>query len=203
MIFLNRLIFGAKAFFKYLWINSLYVEIYRGGEQMTKRMFFTVALVSVLSGGLVVATNAFAQTNSQNAVPSLVQEIASKFNLNQSDVQAVFTQHREEMQAKMGSNYETYLANLVKSGKISEEQEQLILNEHKQLMSQMQSNMKNFKSMTPAERKAQTQAEMQSVQNWAKQNNISLRYLRPFGSGMRGFGRFGEHHPNLTPTPTQ
>jgi len=170
---------------------------------MTKKMFLIVAIVSALSGGLVVATNAFAQTNTQNSVPSLVQEIASKFDLNQSDVQAVFAQHRQEMHTKMESNYETYLANLVKSGKISEEQEQLILNEHKQLMSQMQSTMKNFKSMTPAQRKAQMQAEMQTVKNWAKQNNISLQYLRPFGAGMRGFGRFGKHNPNLTPTPTQ
>jgi hypothetical protein len=170
---------------------------------MTKKMFLTVAIVSIFSGGLVVATNAFAQTNSQSTVPSLVQEIASKFNLNQSDVQAVFTQHREEMQSKMESNYENYHANLVKSDKITEEQEQLILNEHKQLVSQMQSNMKDFKSMTPAERKTQMQAQMQSVQNWAKQNNISLQYLRPFGPGMRGFGRFGKHQPNITPTPTQ
>jgi hypothetical protein len=170
---------------------------------MTKKMFFIVAIVSVLSGGLIVATNAFAQTNTQSTVPSLVQEIASKFNLNQSDVQAVFTQHRQEMQSKMESNYETYLANLVKSGTITEEQEQLILNEHKQLMSQMQSNVKNAKGMTPEERKAQMQAQMQNVQNWAKQNDINIQYLRPFGPGLRGFGRFGKYHPNLTPTPTQ
>lgn len=56
---------------------------------MSKKMFITVAIVSALSGGLVVASNAFAQTNSTGTPPSLVQEIASKFNLSQSDVQAV------------------------------------------------------------------------------------------------------------------
>jgi hypothetical protein len=168
---------------------------------MTKRMFITVAVVSALSVGLVITTNAFAQTATHNSVPSIASEIASKFNLNQSDVQAVFTEHREEMQAKMESNYETYLGNLVKSGKITEEQEQLILNEHKQLTSQMQSNMKNGKNLTPAERKAQMQATMKQVQDWAKQNNIKIEYLRPFGMKM---GRFGMgKHPNLTPTPTQ
>jgi hypothetical protein len=169
---------------------------------MTTKMFVTVALVSALSGGLVVATNAFAQTNGQNSVPSLAQEIANKFHLNQSDVQAVFTQHQQEMQANMESNYETYLGNLVKSGKITEEQQQLILTKHKEMMTQMQSDVKNFKSMTPAQRKAQMQSTMKDLQDWAKQNNISLKYLRPFGPGIGRFGRFGKLHPSLTPVPT-
>ena len=79
---------------------------------MTKKTILTVAAVSVLSGGLVVATTAFAQTpNVQNSMPSLVAEIASKFNLNPSDVQSVFTQHRQEMMTKRESNYENYLKN--------------------------------------------------------------------------------------------
>ena len=169
---------------------------------MTKKTILTVAAVSVLSGGLVVATTAFAQTpNAQNSMPSLVAEIASKFNLNPSDVQSVFTQHRQEMMTKRESNYENYLKNLVSSGKITNEQEQLLLNKHKELVSQMQNNLKNFKTMTPAERKAQMQANMQELQNWAKQNNIPLQYLRPFGPGKGRFGKFGWHKPTVTPTP--
>ena len=169
---------------------------------MTKKTILTVASVSVLCGGLVVATSAFAQTttNSQSNVPSLVQEIADKFHLNTSDVQSVFAQHRQEMRAQGEANYENYLKNLVSSGKINDEQEQLILNKHKELIDQMQSNLKNFKSMTPAQRRAQMQANMQDLQNWAKQNNIPLQYLRPFGPGMGRFGKFGRH--KLTPTPT-
>lgn len=165
---------------------------------MTKKTMIIVAAVSILSGGLVVATSAFAQTSAsgQNGIPSLVQEIADKFHLNTSDVQSVFTQHRQEMQAKSEANYEKYLANLVSSGKINDEQEQLILNKHKELINQMQNNLKNFKTMTPAERKAQKQSTMQDLQNWAKQNNINVQYLRPFGPGK---GRFGRHKP--TPTP--
>ena len=109
-------------------------------------MLLTVAAVSVLSGGLVATTNAFAQTPAtQNAVPSLVQEIAGKFHLNTGDVQAVFNQHRQEVQAKRESSYENYLGKLVKKGKITQGQEQLILNEHKQLETQTQNDFKNFK----------------------------------------------------------
>ncbi|HVA96028.1 MAG TPA: hypothetical protein VND99_00070 [Candidatus Acidoferrales bacterium] len=165
---------------------------------MTKKTLITVVTVSILSGGLVAATNAFAQTPGQNDVPSLVQEIASKFHLSTSDVQSVFDQHKQEMQSKMESNYETYLQNLVNSGKITEGQKQLILNKHKELVSQRN----NLKTMTPAERKAQMQSTMQDLKNWAKQNNIDLQYFRPFGPG-HGFGRFGWHKLDTTPTPTQ
>lgn len=169
---------------------------------MTKKTMITVAAVSVLSGGLVMATNAFAQTtaNGQNGVPSLVQEIANKFHLNTSDVQAVFTQHKQEMMQKNEQNYESYLQNLVTTGKITEAQKQLILSKHNELLSQMKNNLKNFKSMTPAERRAQIQSTMQDLKNWATQNNIPLEYLRPFGPGMGRFGRFGWAN-KPTPTP--
>jgi Skp family chaperone for outer membrane proteins len=170
---------------------------------MTKKTMITVAAVSVLSGGLVAATNAFAQTpaNGQNGIPSLVQEIANKFHLNTGDVQSVFTQHRQEIMTQRETNYENYLQNLVDTGKITDTQKQLILTKHKELVSQMQSNLKNFKNMTPAERKAQMQSTMQDLQTWAKQNNIPLQYLRPFGPGMGRFGKYGWHKPMPTPTP--
>jgi len=170
---------------------------------MTKKTMLTVAGVTVLCGGLVVATSAFAQTTAsgQNGVPSLVQEIANKFHLNTSDVQSVFSQHKQEMTTKRQQNYENYLKNLVSMGKINDEHEQLILNKHNELISQMQNNLKNFKSMTPAQRRAQKQVNMQDLQNWAKQNNIPIQYLRPFGPGMGRFGRFGRHKPMPTATP--
>ncbi len=165
-------------------------------------MLFTIVGVSVLSGSLVVATNAFAQTNPQTTVPSLVQEIATKFGISQSDVKAVFTKHQQEMQAKNETNYEDYLANLVKTGKITQEQEQLILNEHKKLMTQMKADMQNAKSMTPAERKVQMQITMKEIKDWAKQNNIDVKYLRPFRQGIGGFGGMGKRLSNPSPTIT-
>lgn len=170
---------------------------------MTKKTLFTIAAVSVLCVGIVGVTVAFAQTQTagQTSVPSLVQEIANKFNLNPSDVQSVFIQHRQEVQSKQEANYEKYLTNLVKEGKITQAQEQLLLNKHNELINQMQRNMKNFKTMTPAKRQALMQSAQQDLQNWAKQNNINVQYLRPFGPGMRRFGGFGWHKPTSTPTP--
>src|SRR5438045_503397 len=112
---------------------------------MNKKALLTVAAVSVLSGGLVVASNAYAQTptTGQKSIPSIASEIADKFHLNTSDVQSVFDNHRQEMQTKRESNYETYLQNLVNSGKITAEQKQLILTKHNEIISQLQNDKKN------------------------------------------------------------
>jgi hypothetical protein len=152
-----------------------------------KKTLLTVAVVSVLSGGLVVATNAFAQTAppGQKTESSLVQQIAKKFNLNTSDVQEVFDQHRQERQANMESRYEDYLTKLVTSGKITEEQKQLLLTKHKELASQMQRNKEKFKTMTSEERKAQGDAMKTELENWAKENNLDVQYLHPFVHGSR------------------
>lgn len=170
---------------------------------MTKKTISMIVAVSILSSGVVVATNAFAQTtNGQSSIPSLAQEIAKKFHLNQKDVQSVFDQHKNEVQARMESNYENYLNNLVKAGKITQQQEQLILAEHKQLISQSESNASKFKNMTPSERRAQFQATRQQVANWAKQNNINPQYLHPFLPRRGWLGKSGML-PKLTPVHTE
>lgn len=160
---------------------------------MTKKILLTVVAVSILSGGLVVASNAYAQTSAPQEDPmtSLVQKIATKFNLNKDDVQAVFDQNRQDMDAKREQNYESRLDQLVKDGKINAQQKQLLLDKHKQLVSQMESNKDVFKNLTPDERKAKMDAAKADIESWAKQNGIDAKYLMPMGPGRRGHGHFG------------
>ncbi len=143
-------------------------------------MLVTVAAVSILSGGLVMASNASAESSSnQDHMASLVQKIADKFNLNKSDVQAVFDQERQEMQAEVQAKYEEKLTQLVKDGKITEQQKQLLLAKHKELESEMASNKDKFKDLTPAEIKSQMEAKRTELEAWAKANGIDLKYLMP------------------------
>ena len=173
---------------------------------MTKKTLLTVVAVSLLSGSLVVATNAYAQTSTpaNNPMSTLVQQIADKFHVNKADVQAVFDQNRQDMQSKMEANYEAKLDQLVKDGKINAQQKQLLLDKHKQLQSEMQSNRANDKNLTPAERKAQIDKERQDITAWAKQNGVDAKYLMMMGPGMRGHRGFGMRaQTTITPTPTQ
>lgn len=64
---------------------------------------------------------------------SLIQMLSSKFGLQESEVQSVFNQHRDEMQKNMQAKVEARLTQLVTDGKITEAQKQLILTKHVEL----------------------------------------------------------------------
>lgn len=145
---------------------------------------------AVLIGGVVTfgTTHAFAQSNGQGE--TLAQMIAQKFNLNPSDVQSVMSQYRQDRQTQMEANFKARLDQDVKDGKITADQETLILNKRQELQTNRKSEFANFKNMTPDQRKAAMQSQKQDLENWAKQNNIDIQYL--FGFGMRGGMRGGQ-----------
>lgn len=158
---------------------------------MNKKTLFTVVAVSILSGGLVVASNAYAQTSSQTQDPmnTLVTKIADKFNVDKAEVQKVFDENHKEMQAKHEEKYVARLDQLVKDGTITAEQKTLLLNKHKELLSQMESNKDKFKDLTPEERKAQMDKHRTEIEAWAKENGVDAKYLMmKMGHGKGGPG---------------
>lgn len=74
---------------------------------------------------------------------------------------------RSEKKSLMQKNLEANLAQLVKDGKITEDQKNKILNKTKELQTQHE-------------------AKKTELEKWAKDNNIDLQYFR-FGHVMRGF----------------
>lgn len=129
---------------------------------------------------------AFAMGSNGNS-STLVQKIADKFHINTSDVQAVFDQERSERQAEMQVKFEERLTQLVKDGKITNAQKQLIIAKHKELQATRQANGSAWQNMSSEERRVQMQAEKQALDDWAKQNGIDHSYLFG-GMGMRGHG---------------
>lgn len=159
----------------------------KGGEYM-QRKFIVSAIAVVAAGGVLFTTvPAFAQTSSHE---SLVQAIASKFGLNVADVQSVFDQHKSDMRANMEAKVKERLDQAVKDGKLTAAQEQLVLDKRKELEAKRQSDAQNFKSMTKEERKTAMDQEKTDLENWAKQNNIDLKYLMPGGGMGRGLGHW-------------
>lgn len=159
----------------------------KGGEYM-QRKFIVSAIAVVAAGGILFATvPAFAQTTGQQ---SLVQAIASKFGLNVSDVQAVFDQHKTDMRTNMEAKFKDRLDQAVKDGKITAAQEQLIINKRNELEAKRAQDAQNFKSMTKEERKTAMDQQKTDLENWAKQNNIDIKYLMPGGGMGRGLGHW-------------
>jgi hypothetical protein len=156
---------------------------------MKKQLIFP-AIVLVMGGAAVLgATQTYAQTQSSGH-SSLIQKIAQKFGLKETDVQAVFDEDRSEHQAEKQTMFDAKLTQAVTDGKITEAQKQLILTKRIELEKSRQTEFESFKDKTPEERKALMEKHRQEIQDWAKQNNIDIKYL--MGFGMRGHGPMGK-----------
>src|SRR5947209_2009591 len=124
---------------------------------------------------------AFADTTSTSTGSnSLAAKIAAAFHLNQSDVQKVIDQNRDDRQAQMEQNYETHLSQAVTDGKITSAQKELILAKHKEVAAFMDTQ----KDKTPQERRDAIKAEIQQVQQWAKDNSVPFNLVMPAHRGM-------------------
>lgn len=165
----------------------------KGGERrMNKKTVLTVIAVTVLGASAFGATSAFANdnTSANDGVNTLVQKIATKFGLKQSDVQAVFDEARTERQKEMEKKYEDQLNTYVSEGKITDAQKNLILAKHAEMKTQREANRDDFRNLTQTERKNLMETRKTELENWAKENGIDLQYLMPFGKG-KGPGPHG------------
>ncbi|HOI97636.1 MAG TPA: hypothetical protein PLA19_03995 [Candidatus Pacearchaeota archaeon] len=160
-------------------------------------------------GGAAYADEIAAKENPMNG---LAAAIASKFNLSESAVQAVFDEqmrarrekmeaNRKEMETKRQEQFEDRLSKLVAEGKLTEAQAAAIKKKKTETETQMttQSGAKfDFKSMTVEERKAamaaqrsKMEAERAALKKWAADNGIPEEYASLAGMTGSGHGRGG------------
>ena len=136
-----------------------------------------VALGGMAGSGIVSAA---ASGDSSGSSPSLADEIAGKFHLNKSDVQAVVDQHRAEHQAERQKKFEDRLNQAVADGKLTSAQKDQILAKQTELKNYMDS----IKDKSPQERHQLMKAKLDELKAWAKANNIPSQYAH-----------FGPHRP--------
>lgn len=131
----------------------------------------------VLALGLIASAGYFGTSfvlagDNTSAHQTLVYRIAQKFNLNESDVEAVFDAVRDEKQAEMKAKREERLSQAVKDGVLTEDQKTALLSKMEEHLSEKKENR-------------------EEMQSWFKSQGIDetkLReYLMPFGKsrGMR------------------
>jgi hypothetical protein len=145
-----------------------------------KKMLLAVTSAVLLSGGLL-ASSAFAAQDNTTA-SSLVSEIATKFNLKQTDVQAVFDQHKQEMNATRQQKLTDRLNAAVTSGKITTAQKDLIVAK----LNEVEQKMADIRNMTDdtARKNARDQLHTDLIA-WAKANNIDAKWIA-FAGGRDG-----------------
>ena len=152
----------------------------------------TVAAIGV--AGLVGGT-AFATSQSSDGSDSLVSAIASKFNLNKDEVQKVFDEQRTKQNTEREQKVKDELAQLVKDGKLTQEQADKIIAKRAELQKEREANKPTTKpSELTDEQKAAKQKEMQTkkteLEQWLKDNGISTDYAKYLigGKGSRAGG---------------
>lgn len=165
----------------------------------------SIGLASAVGIGVASAATDTANHNSS----SLVDRLASKFDLKKSDVQAVFDQDRSEREAQRQAQLEKELTQAVTDGKLTSAQKDTILAKQKEVKAAMQADRDSMKDKTAAERKAAMDQKRTDLENWAKENNIPTEYLRyvmggghgPHGNNMgSGVGPHRTNTPNASST---
>jgi Spy/CpxP family protein refolding chaperone len=149
-----------------------------------------VAIAVATAGvtGLGMASAATQTGSSNNPMSGLVSAISKKFNLKESDVQAVFDANRTEMEAQREATAKTELATLVKDGKITQAQADAITAKRAELQKTRDANRTSMDSKTDTERKAAMDAERTALDKWFSDNGISTDYRYLVFGGGRGHG---------------
>ncbi|HUP26215.1 MAG TPA: hypothetical protein VM124_01045 [Candidatus Limnocylindrales bacterium] len=131
-----------------------------------------VGLTSLLGINLASAQSDSSRTG------NLIDKIAQKFNLNKSEVQAVFDEDKAARAAEMQAKQKERLDQAVKDGKLSQEQEDKIIAKLAELKAQRDAEGDSLKDKTEAERHTLKDQRRTELEQWAKANSIPLEYLR-------------------------
>lgn len=147
----------------------------------------------VLAGSAIIALGlVFAGTSSAraananggtNPMSNLVQAIATKFNLNTSDVQAVFDEQRAQMEKEHEQMFADRLKQAVADGKLTQDQADKITAKKAEL----EALRTSLSGKTEDEKRAAMKTQVDALKTWATENNIPAEFMM-FG----GFG--GGHH---------
>ena len=146
----------------------------------------TAALPVFAAGGVLVS----AATDSARPESSLVQKIATKFNLKTEDVQAVFDEVKTERKAEMDQRINDRLSEAVANGELSQEQADKITAKRAELSATREANREAWTTMSSEERRTLLQEQRDSLKAWAEENGIEMRWLS-IGKGMMGDHRMG------------
>jgi predicted phage-related endonuclease len=151
---------------------------------VTTGVVAATALAGVGGASLVSAATSSSSTNPEQ---SLVDKIASKFNLDKSKVQAVFDEEHQAREAEMKQNRADALAQAVKDDKLTQAQADHITAVWKEI-DDLRGDTKPS-DMSDAVRQ-KIKDKMDALRDWLDDQNIDLKDIDGLrGPGMGGHGR--------------
>lgn len=161
-------------------------------KALTKSLVVAGVLGTVGIGTLTGANIASAESgtggSSTDPMSSLVQKIASKFNLNKDEVQKVFDEDRTAHDAEREKQVTERLQKLVDAGTITAAQKTAIENKLKDLKTSREADRETMKDLTNEQRKAKMDEKKTELENWAKEQGLDLIKLKGIFGGPGGHG---------------
>ena len=148
-----------------------------------KTLLIAGAVTSIGLAGALGRGVASAETNKTDPFDGLVSKIAEKFSLDQDEVQDVFDQYKEGLEAERQLRIEAELSAAVSDGELAEEQKAKILAKLDELESKAEANRDEFKDMSREERLKAMKQHHEELEDWAKENDIPDDFLRFVGPG--------------------
>lgn len=145
--------------------------------QKRKLLILTATTLAIVASSLTIS-NAYAQ--SMGNPQEFAKDLAQKLGIEESKVQQALNEIQKTHQAEIQAREDQRLTQLVKDGKITEAQKQLILNKRSELKRIHESE--DLQNLSHEERKAKFQEMHQELESWAEENGIDIKYL------MKGFG---------------
>ncbi len=140
----------------------------------------SVTAAGIAGTGIVSAQSQVTQSS------SLVDKIASTFNLNKSEVQKVFDENRQEKETQHQQQFKEKLDQAVKEGKLTQDQETKLLAK----LDELRKFRESLKDKSMSERKDAMKTKMEEFKKWLTDNKIPSEYA-PMG----GHGPHGHHGP--------
>lgn len=143
-----------------------------------KKKYFIYAILPFMVLAIVGVVYANSNTaGSNNLMNNLVNAIAQKFNLNVNDVQQVFDEQKAQMdvqrEQKKEQEFTSRLSQAVADGKLTQEQANKISAKRAEIEAQKTS----LESKTPEETRTAMKEQLNSLKQWATDNNIPQEYL--------------------------
>jgi hypothetical protein len=161
-------------------------------SKVSKKSKMIAAVAFVLGATTLGAGVTHAEvTKSPNDPTSLlISTISQKFNLNSSEVESVvreiMDQKHKEMKAQRGQKFINQITQAVQNNKLTQAQADLITAKQ----TEIKAFIEGLKDMGKTARRAAIKTQMESLKQWATDNNIPKKYLM-FGENHKGKTGFG------------
>jgi predicted homoserine dehydrogenase-like protein len=151
-------------------------------NKLKRTLILGAGVASIGVAGVVGVTGASALTSTDSSTgSSLIDKLVAKFNLNKSEVQAVFDAERTEHQAEMKADRETSLKAALTAGTLTQVQYDYIIKAQAEIDVLMEASG-DRESQTDAQKSA-IKDKMDTLRDWMKEQDLNLKDL-----GL-GFGR--------------